>query len=140
MTYTITRNCIGCQRCLSACSTGAIKTNGSTFWIEANLCNQCADSHGVPQCWSVCPTNEGCVPLTEGATAISLTSKSEASPDYWESWFATYTRMVARLKASEASEASQQSSYWRPWFDTYAQALQNLQTTHSPSGKVALTP
>ncbi|MEM9008050.1 MAG: 4Fe-4S binding protein, partial [Cyanobacteria bacterium P01_F01_bin.86] len=33
MTYTITQDCIGCQRCLSACPTEAIQTNGLSFWI-----------------------------------------------------------------------------------------------------------
>lgn len=72
----------------------------------------------------MCPTNEGCVPLTSGAAAVALTSDSEISPDYWESWFATYTRTVARLKAS------QQPGYWRQWFNRYAQTLQTLHQAH----------
>ncbi|MEM1251209.1 MAG: 4Fe-4S dicluster domain-containing protein [Cyanobacteria bacterium P01_H01_bin.21] len=124
MSYTITNSCISCQRCLADCPTNAIQTDGSSFWINANLCTQCEGSHGVAQCWAVCPTNEGCVPLFTGATAVSL--NSEPSTDYWNNWFANYSRMVARLKNAE------QSSYWRHWFDVYSQTLQNLQT-HSTS-------
>lgn len=122
MTYAITNECISCQRCLSACPTDAIQTNGLAFWIEVDRCNQCHGTHGVPQCWAACPTNEGCVPLTAGVTAVSLTSHSESSSDYWESWFATYARLRARLMSSR------QSSYWRQWFSTYSQTMRNLQT------------
>lgn len=125
MSYTITHNCIGCHRCLSACPTGAIATDGTAFWIEVDRCNQC-QGYGTPQCWAVCPTNEGCVPLTTSTTAVTLTSNSETSSDYWESWFAKHNRMVARLKASK------QSRYWRNWFDTYSQALEKLQTNSIP--------
>lgn len=120
MPYTITDNCISCQRCLSGCPTNAIQTDGSSFWINVNLCNQCQGSHGVAQCWAVCPTNEGCVPLSTGTTAVDLSN--ETSADYWNHWFASYSRMVARLKGTE------RSSYWRQWFDTYSQTLQNLRT------------
>ncbi|NJL47440.1 MAG: 4Fe-4S binding protein [Leptolyngbyaceae cyanobacterium SM2_5_2] len=123
MSYTITHNCIGCQRCLSACPTGAIQTNGVAFWIEIDRCNQCQDSHGVPQCWATCPTNEGCVPLTTAAAAVSLTSQSETSGDYWESWFATYTRLVARLQSMP------ESGYWHQWFEAYSQVLRRSQAT-----------
>ena len=125
MTYTITSKCISCQRCLSACPTEAITTDGTTFWIEGDRCSQCEGSHGVPQCWAVCPTNEGCVPLTTGAIAVPLSSTSESSNDYWESWFAKYTRMVGRL------QSTRQSRYWQQWFDAYSQSVQRLQTQTS---------
>jgi hypothetical protein len=54
---------------------------------------------------------------------VSLSSISERSEDYWEAWFATYTRMVARLQGAP------QSTYWHTWFDGYAQAVKRLQTT-----------
>ncbi|NER79053.1 MAG: 4Fe-4S ferredoxin [Leptolyngbya sp. SIO1D8] len=134
MTYTITTNCIGCQRCLSACPTESIQTDGSTFWIDVNRCNQCQGSYGVPQCWAICPTNEGCVPLNTGAITVRLTSASETSTDYWESWFATYARLVARLQTSK------QSGYWQHWFDTYAQALRNLQANSGQNTSMPLMP
>ncbi|MEO0489187.1 MAG: 4Fe-4S binding protein [Cyanobacteria bacterium J06635_15] len=134
MTYTITNNCISCQRCLSSCPTSAIQTDGSSFWIDVNRCNQCEGSHGVSQCWSVCPTNDGCVPLTAGVTAVSMTPASKVPTDYWNTWFARYTRMVARLKTS------QPSGYWQQWFDTYSQTLQNLQTEYANGSNIPLTP
>ncbi|MEM8809596.1 MAG: 4Fe-4S binding protein [Cyanobacteria bacterium P01_G01_bin.38] len=134
MSYTITQNCISCERCLSSCPTSAIQTDGSSFWIDVNRCNQCEGSHGVPQCWAVCPTNDGCVPLTTGATAVALTAASEAPADYWNTWFTKYTRMVARLKDSK------QSGYWQQWFDTYAQNLKDLRTQYDPSASIPLMP
>ncbi len=127
MSYSITQSCIGCQRFLSACPTGAIPPDGVAFCIALDRCNQCQGTHGVPQCWATCPTNEGCVPLTSGVAAVSLTSTTEAMGDYWEAWFATYTRMVNRLKGM------QETGYWHDWFDGYARAVQRLQTTTVPA-------
>lgn len=132
MTYTITSTCISCDRCLSACPTNAIDTDGTTFWIDVQQCTQCQGAYSVPQCWAVCPTNDGCVPLTAGIGAVALTSASEAAVDYWESWFATYTRTVARLKNAK------QSGYWQRWFDTYAQALQRLRARYSNTDEITL--
>ena len=123
MSYTITQSCIGCQRCLSACPTEAIRTDGVAFWIEIDRCNQCKGSHGVAQCWAACPTNEGCMPLATGAAAVSLAALTEQSGDYWDAWFTTYTRLVNRLQKAP------QTSYWHHWFDTYSQTLKQLQTT-----------
>ncbi len=119
MTYAITNSCISCQRCLSSCPTNAIQSDGSRFWIDVNLCNHCQGSHGVAQCWAVCPTNEGCVPLSAGAAAVSLTAQT--STDYWNNWFVSYSSMVARLKTTK------QSPYWRQWFEAYYQTLKKLQ-------------
>ena len=134
MTYAITTNCIGCQRCLSACPTAAIQMDGSAFWVDVNRCKQCQGVFGVPQCWAACPTNEGCVSLTTGAVTVALNSQSETSADYWESWFAKYARLVARLRNS------QQSGYWRQWFDSYSQVLSNLQPDHSNGTNAPLMP
>jgi hypothetical protein len=58
---------------------------------------------------------------TRGAGGLA-TLAADAFADYWDSWFATYTRMVDRLKASP------QSKYWRHWFDAYSQSIRHLQT------------
>ena len=124
MTYTITSQCISCDRCLSICPTNAIQSNGQTYWIDANRCNRCVGHYSVPQCWSACPANEGCVPFTAGVTAVEMASTSEPSSDYWDSWFTAYNRMIARLKAS------QQSDYWRQWFDSYSEILAKQLQSH----------
>lgn len=134
MTYAITNACIGCQRCLSACPSGAIATDGLAVWIDITRCNQCHGAYGVPQCWAACPTNGGCVSLVPEMGAVSLTSCSENSSDYWESWFAKYTRLVGRLRASK------QPSYWQQWFETYAQALKKLRTQAGLDTRVPLMP
>ena len=125
MTYAITQTCIRCQRCLSACPTGAIFTDGSAFWIDTDRCNQCAGTYGVSQCWAVCPTNTGCVPLGMSVLKHTLTSCSEASMDYWEAWFARYTRLVGHLQSLK------QPQYWQQWFDRYGAALQRLEAQGS---------
>ena len=109
MTYAITPHCIGCQRCVSACPTVAIQGIGTQLSIDESLCNQCNDSFGVPQCWAICPTNNGCVETITTST------------DYWDNWFATYTRVIQRL------EKTSRPKYWHTWFDRYAQALAQLQ-------------
>jgi hypothetical protein len=137
MTYAITQTCIRCQRCLSACPTGAIVTDGSAFWIDSDRCNQCEGTYGVSQCWAVCPTNAGCVSLDPSLSASlsaslgaslgigslqqALTSCSEGSRDYWDAWFDRYARLVAHLPALK------QPHYWQQWFDRYAETLLRLQ-------------
>ncbi|MEM6255469.1 MAG: 4Fe-4S ferredoxin [Cyanobacteria bacterium P01_D01_bin.156] len=132
MSYTITNDCIACQRCLTSCPTTAIETDGANFWINVNRCNQCQDSHGVAQCWAVCPTNEGCVPLATGTTAVNAVS--ELPTDYWNVWFASYSQMVARLKSS------QQPLYWQQWFDIYSQALKRLRNKCQAEIHIPLMP
>lgn len=116
MSYTITSDCINCQRCLPVCPTGAIATDGTSFWIDRDRCNQCQGFYQVPQCRAACPTNEGCIPLS------TANSKVQTPADYWKSWFAAYNQMLARLRASK------QGSYWQQWFDTYSETLHQLQT------------
>jgi len=137
MIYAITQTCIRCQRCVSACPTGAIVTDGSAFWIDSDRCNQCEGSYGVSQCWAVCPTNAGCVSLESvslGITEIAqrLTSCSEGSRDYWEAWFARYARLVGHLPALK------QPQYWQQWFDRYAESLLRLQS--QSSSNIPITP
>ncbi len=121
MGYTITEDCIGCQRCLSVCPKGAIETDGSRFWIEVSRCDQCQDSYGLSQCWAICPTNEGCIPLTR----VTETYLTHPVGDYWESWFSTYEQLLTRLKSK------QRSPYWQQWFNLYSQRLHSLQTQDS---------
>ncbi len=110
MSYYITKNCIQCHRCQSSCPTGAIKTNQQGVYIDSSLCNNCTGFYGTPQCASVCPTNQGCLPL-------------RTNSDYWESWFSRYDSLVQNLKNR------QKQLYWRNWFDFYAEKLSNLIVT-----------
>lgn len=114
MTYMITQQCIDCRRCESVCPTGAIYPVGDRYQIDADRCTDCVGHYAVPLCWSGCPTNGGCVAVA----AIA----APPSTDYWETWFHTYNRLVARLSSKP------QTDYWQRWFDTYSQALSNLQT------------
>jgi hypothetical protein len=80
------------------------------FQIDASRCNDCKDAYSVPQCWAVCPTNGGCVPLV-------TTTLPAAAADYWDNWFVLYERLVERLKAT------QQPTYWQHWFEAYSSQL-----------------
>lgn len=134
MTCTITSNCIGCQRCRFECPTGAIATNGTDLWIDPDRCNHCEGYFSVPQCWSVCPTNDGCQPYITEAVAVALHQTQTEATDYWERWFKRYNRIVARLKAKRESE------YWHQWFDSYTHSLEHLKATYARSPDAALMP
>jgi ferredoxin len=99
MTYKITSKCISCQLCISACPVDAVKIIDGQHWIDPNLCTNCVGTaYTVPQCVAGCPTCDGCV---------------KESRDYWECWFATYNKLVARL--------TKKQNYWENWFDYYSQ-------------------
>ncbi len=129
MTYTITSQCISCDRCLSACPTDAIRLDGERYQINPDLCNNCAGSYGVPQCWAMCPTTSGCIPDTAEAFRLAYTLSDSA--EYWERWFEVYNRLVFRLHQTK------QDGYWENWFDRYSQKLAIL--LRSPQ-KVTLHP
>lgn len=143
MSYTITNNCISCNRCLNQCPTHAIYREGLHYWIERNRCNQCAEFYRVPQCAAVCPTNGGVVKV--GSLISGLSDKVSVNPrqrllpepgmgkpagsdfsrtltasltgDYWDSWFHLYNRLVTQMNAAKNTQ------YWQQWFNTYSQVL-----------------
>jgi ferredoxin len=103
MAYKITSQCISCDRCLSACPTDAIKTLNGRHWIDPELCKDCTNTaYSVPQCAAACPTANGCIP---------------APTDYWEWWFASYSRTVNKLKGKQ--------DYWERWFNSYSEKFSN---------------
>jgi len=114
MTYTITSECIGCDRCITVCPSQAIQKIGSSrLQIDGDRCNNCVPTHSVPQCWAACPTNAGCTPLS---SLIPLPKEL----DYWERWFATYDRAVSHLHQTHPTD------YWGRWFGRYAKRLSRL--------------
>ncbi|NET02523.1 MAG: 4Fe-4S dicluster domain-containing protein [Sphaerospermopsis sp. SIO1G2] len=101
MAYTITSQCISCNLCVSVCPNGAIQEIEGRHVIDSERCTNCADSiYTVPQCKAVCPTANGCV---------------EQLSDYWEMWFATYNRIMAKL--------TNKQDYWERWYNIYSQKL-----------------
>lgn len=116
MAYSITSDCIHCQRCLTVCPTGAVHLLGAELWIDPNQCTDCAGAYSSALCAAVCPTNGGCIP---------------AIKDYWEGWFRRYQQQVAQLQPVGSAP------YWERWFDRYSQTLRQLfqsrQASLSPS-------
>jgi ferredoxin len=99
MSYKITSKCISCDLCLPVCPTGAITIIDGQRAIDSNLCNGCTDTiYTVPQCLAGCPTCDGCVKVHN---------------DYWDCWFDTYKKCVAKLNT--------QDNYWERWFKNYSQ-------------------
>ncbi|WP_299485623.1 4Fe-4S dicluster domain-containing protein [Acaryochloris sp. IP29b_bin.137] len=133
MTYVITDQCISCHRCLQTCPTGAIETDGTTFRINADRCNDCQGAYSVAQCRAACPTLGACVLLTD-LQAVSLGTQLETATDYWSAWFETYNNRIARL------QASQQQGYWQRWSHAYSQSLKNLQTQSQTGTTPPLVP
>ncbi|WP_036489255.1 4Fe-4S binding protein [Myxosarcina sp. GI1] len=119
MTYAISDQCIACEKCLPHCPTEAISKNSSgKFSIDPNLCNDCVGYYGVAQCMAGCPTSNGCTPTI--SSLIKSFQTDRTTTNYWDNWFATYDRAIARLKAK------QETKYWQQWFDTYSQKLDLL--------------
>jgi ferredoxin len=123
MTYTITSQCIGCDRCLSVCPTHAIQQQGDHYSINSDLCNNCVGYYSVAQCAATCPTNKGCI---SGSTIAFSQQGLLDSTDYWERWFSTYNCMMSRLRRSKNAQ------YWEHWFDAYSHKLSKLLATRPP--------
>ncbi|MDM9379691.1 4Fe-4S binding protein [Chlorogloeopsis sp. ULAP01] len=108
MVYQITSECISCKLCQSVCPTGAIKMVENRLWIDPNLCTNCVDSiYTVPQCKASCPTGNGCMKVTT---------------DYWENWFNTYNRLIAKL--------TKKPDYWENWYKLYSQKFSEQLQKH----------
>lgn len=133
MTYTITSECIACDRCRPQCPTGAIGSTNGQLFINSSLCNGCVGYYSVPQCAAVCPTNNGCVESSPSTTYWqswfdtydTLVSKLKGTPSarlaYWESWFETHSRLVGQLEESKRN-------YWYRWFSFYTEELKSMQS------------
>ncbi|MBD2577783.1 4Fe-4S binding protein [Oscillatoria sp. FACHB-1406] len=136
MTYTITSDCTGCQRCLPVCPTGAITSTNGKMAIAPHLCNGCVGHYSVPQCAAVCPTNYGCIEVSSSSlywhawfetydrTISQLKGTPRAHLGYWQSWYETHRRLRSQLEQS-------QNSYWHQWFTAYSQTLRSIRSPAS---------
>jgi len=120
MTYTITNDCISCDRCLSVCPTGAIQKDSSHYSIDPTICNNCVGHYGVPQCASICPTSHGCIP---GTSFAFNEPELKNSSDYWQRWFAMYEHLLCHLN-------DKHRDYWNSWFNSYSHTLSHLLAEH----------
>ena len=123
MAYVITNQCIGCNKCLPVCPTGAISAEGTapqsnSLQINPDLCNNCVSYYSVAQCAAACPTNRGCLPGT--TSFFTQLQPITDNDEYWQRWFITYQTLVNKL------ETSGHTHYWEHWFDQYSQRLSHL--------------
>lgn len=64
MAYTIiAENCTACGACEFECPSKAISAKGDIFIIKADKCTECDGKFDEPQCASVCPVPDTCVPV-----------------------------------------------------------------------------
>ena len=128
MSYTMTTECINCDRCRSQCPTNAIQIVNGILKINPNLCNDCVGYYGIALCIAGCPTNYGCVSssnLTAQTTTIAPTQESQGD-DYWDSWFITYNSLIGKFRTKESK-----ADYWESWFTTYNSLIEKLRTQES---------
>ncbi|WP_267383980.1 4Fe-4S dicluster domain-containing protein [Cyanobacterium sp. uoEpiScrs1] len=119
MSYTITSECIACDRCRVGCPTNAISFDNGVLLIDSTACNHCHGYYGTPQCAAVCPTNTGCLPSESYGFVASNRSQTDYA-DYWESWFNRYHTLLKRLKTRQSQ------LYWKGWFDAYSKEMVSL--------------
>lgn len=63
MAYKIVASqCTGCGACEFECPNKAISEKGGVFLINPDKCTECEGHFDSPQCASVCPVDETCVP------------------------------------------------------------------------------
>ncbi len=113
MSYTITSECIVCDRCRVECPTNAISFNNGVLLIDSDNCNHCLGYYGTPQCAAVCPTNAGCLPSDHYGGVVP----DKPQTDYWDTWFNRYHTLVKRLKTEP------NRLYWEHWFDVYSKKI-----------------
>jgi len=62
MAYKITEECIACDACLPECPNEAISEGDPIYVIDFEKCTECEGEFDEPQCASVCPVDDCCVP------------------------------------------------------------------------------
>jgi len=61
----IAGKCTNCGDCKWDCPNEAISVRGSVHVIDPEKCTECKGFYDKPQCVSVCPVPNTCVPLKE---------------------------------------------------------------------------
>ncbi|ACI51354.1 4Fe-4S ferredoxin iron-sulfur binding domain protein [Gluconacetobacter diazotrophicus PA1 5] len=58
----VTSQCTVCGACEFECPNGAISLKNDLYVINAKKCTECEGQFDTPQCVSVCPVPNTCVP------------------------------------------------------------------------------
>ena len=58
----VAATCIACGACELECPNAAIRTKSGAYVISAGLCTECNGHFPEPQCATVCPVENTCVP------------------------------------------------------------------------------
>ena len=59
----IASQCTACGACEFECPNAAIRTKRGVYIIDPKLCTECKGQFDSPQCATVCPVDNTCVPL-----------------------------------------------------------------------------
>ncbi len=57
MSLKITDECIACDACVEVCPNGAIEPGDPIYEIDPDLCTECIEYGGEPQCVPECPVD-----------------------------------------------------------------------------------
>ena len=58
----VASQCTACGACEFECPNGAISTKRGVYVIDPAVCTECKGHYDRPQCASVCPVDNTCVP------------------------------------------------------------------------------
>ncbi len=77
MSLKISEECIACDACLEECPNGAIEPGDPIYEINSDLCTECIEYDGEPQCIPVCPVDAIVPDRNNVESAKELKLKSE---------------------------------------------------------------
>jgi ferredoxin len=58
----VAEQCTACGACEFECPNQAISMSGTVYAIDPGKCTECEGFFDTPQCASVCPVDDTCVP------------------------------------------------------------------------------
>jgi ferredoxin len=58
----VVAQCVACGACEFECANAAIRVKRGVYVIDAGLCTECNRHYASPQCATICPAADCCVP------------------------------------------------------------------------------
>lgn len=89
MPYKTINEYMSWEECLRRCPKGAIKRNGSHYWLDEKLCDRCRN---LPE---YC-----CGGIFENNSPNYLQDFNS----YWQEWFTNYNKLLERLRQTQGGQ------------------------------------